>query len=189
MQQQHKPPSTSLLIVLEFLRMLMRLLLASTIADDNRTGREGEWKGGGEYNRECLLDNDRDNNEYNNNDKTMTQRMGRGCMGEWTIGGCNSPFIATTACALATSPVNHLLPLWYHTLLYLSSSSPSSCFLMLLLLLRSYIRSNPVQKSPQLTSYPIWQFTIGTNIGAPSHHDWVHSPLHWILNSNINLHH
>jgi hypothetical protein len=45
--------------------------------------REG---GGGKYNKECLLDNDRDNNEYNNDDETMTQRMGRGPAGEWTMG-------------------------------------------------------------------------------------------------------
>ncbi len=46
--------------------------------------REG---GGGEYNGECLLDDDRNNEEYNNDNKTMTQRMGRGHAGEWMMGG------------------------------------------------------------------------------------------------------
>ncbi len=45
--------------------------------------REG---GGGEYNGECLLNDDRDDDEYNNDNKTMTQRMGRGCAREWTTG-------------------------------------------------------------------------------------------------------
>jgi hypothetical protein len=46
--------------------------------------REG---GGGEYNGECLLDNNHHNNKYNNDNKTIMQRMGRGCVGEWTTGG------------------------------------------------------------------------------------------------------
>ncbi len=41
--------------------------------------REG---GGGEYDEECLLDNNLDDNEYNNDNRTMMQRMGRGRMGE-----------------------------------------------------------------------------------------------------------
>ncbi len=43
--------------------------------------------GGGEYDGECLLEDDRDDNEYDNNDETMMQRMGRGRAGEWTTGG------------------------------------------------------------------------------------------------------
>ncbi len=46
--------------------------------------REG---GGGEYDGECLLDDDRDDDEYDNDDETMMQRMGRGRAGEWTTGG------------------------------------------------------------------------------------------------------
>jgi hypothetical protein len=50
------------------------------------TGWDGRVTGGrgGEYNGECLLDNNRDDNndEYNNNNKTMMQRMGRGRAGE-----------------------------------------------------------------------------------------------------------
>ncbi len=86
MQQQHKLPSTSLWIALGFPRTLSRLLLVGTIADDDRTGREGEGGGGGEYDGECLLNNNRDNDEYNSNNETMTQRMGRGLAGEWTMG-------------------------------------------------------------------------------------------------------
>jgi hypothetical protein len=47
MQQQHKLPSTSLRIALAFLRTLLRLLLTSMIADDDRTGWEGEGGGRG----------------------------------------------------------------------------------------------------------------------------------------------
>jgi hypothetical protein len=65
----------------------LRLLSASTIGDDDGTGWEGEWGRGGEYDGECLLDNDRNDDEYNNNDKTMTQRMERGRAGQWTTGG------------------------------------------------------------------------------------------------------
>ncbi len=43
--------------------------------------------GGGEYDRECLLNDDHNNDECNNNDKTMMQRMGRGRMGEWMTRG------------------------------------------------------------------------------------------------------
>ncbi len=53
------------------------------------TGRDGRVRegGGGEYDRECLLNDDRDDDEYDNDDETMTQRMGRGHAGEWTTGG------------------------------------------------------------------------------------------------------
>jgi hypothetical protein len=53
------------------------------------TGRDGRVRegGGGEYNGECLLDDDRDNNKYDNINKRMMQRMGRGRAGEWTTGG------------------------------------------------------------------------------------------------------
>jgi hypothetical protein len=53
------------------------------------TGQDGRLRegGGGEYNGECLLNNDRDNDEYNNGNKTKMQRMGRGRTGEWTRGG------------------------------------------------------------------------------------------------------
>jgi hypothetical protein len=52
-------------------------------------GRDRRVRGGGvgEYKGECLLDNDRYDNKYNNDDKTMMQRMGRGCVGEWISGG------------------------------------------------------------------------------------------------------
>ena len=45
----------------------------------NRRVREG---GGGEYDEECRLDNNLDDNEYNNDNRTMMQRMGRGRMGD-----------------------------------------------------------------------------------------------------------
>jgi hypothetical protein len=53
------------------------------------TGRDGRVRGGGggEYDGECLLDGDPDNDEYDNKDETITQRMGRGRAGEWTMGG------------------------------------------------------------------------------------------------------
>ncbi len=74
--------------MLAFLRMLSRLLSASTIADNNRTGWEGEGGGGGgEYNGECLLDKDRNDDKYDYNDNSMMQRMGRGHAKEWTMGG------------------------------------------------------------------------------------------------------
>ncbi len=45
-------------------------------------GRDGEGGGGGEYDGEYLLNDNRDNNKYkDNNNKTMTQRMGRGRAG------------------------------------------------------------------------------------------------------------
>ncbi len=59
----------------------------STIPDNNGTGQEGEGQGGGEYDGECLLNNNHDDNEYDNDNKTMMQRMGRGCTGEWRMGG------------------------------------------------------------------------------------------------------
>jgi hypothetical protein len=52
-------------------------------------GRDERVKGGGggEYDWECLLNDYRDNDKYDNDNKMMTQRMGKGCAGEWTMGG------------------------------------------------------------------------------------------------------
>jgi hypothetical protein len=36
---------------------------------------------------ECLFGDDRDDDEHNDDNKTTMRRMGRGCMGEWTMGG------------------------------------------------------------------------------------------------------
>jgi hypothetical protein len=55
--------------------------------DGKRWDGRGRNGGGGEYDGECLLDDDRDDDKYDNNDETMMQRMGRGCVGEWTTGG------------------------------------------------------------------------------------------------------
>jgi hypothetical protein len=46
--------------------------------------REGR---GGEYDGECLLNDYRNDDKYDKDDKMMTQRMGRGHAGEWTTGG------------------------------------------------------------------------------------------------------
>ncbi len=59
------------------------------------TGWDGRVRegGGGEYNGECLLDDDCDDNEYNNSNKMIMQRMERGCGGDGRRGesdnGCN----------------------------------------------------------------------------------------------------
>jgi hypothetical protein len=45
------------------------------------TRQEKEEGGGGEYNRECLFDNDRDNNEYDNEDKYNDGEDGKGSRG------------------------------------------------------------------------------------------------------------
>jgi hypothetical protein len=72
--------------MLAFLEMLLWLLSASTIMDDHRTGG-GRGGGGGEYDKECLLDNDRNNAKYKEDNEPMLRRMGRGCAGEQTMGG------------------------------------------------------------------------------------------------------
>ncbi len=55
--------------------------MVSTIVDNN--GIEREVEGGRRWGIqwECLLDDDRDDNEYDTGNKTMTQRMGRGHAG------------------------------------------------------------------------------------------------------------
>ncbi len=82
-----KPPSTSLWFALAFLGMLSRLLSASTIADDDGTGGGEEWGVGNMTEKECLFDDDRDNDEYEDDNEMTKQRMGRCRMGEQTMGG------------------------------------------------------------------------------------------------------
>jgi hypothetical protein len=63
-----------LVFTLAFLGMLLRLLSASTIAEDNRTGGGGGG-GGGEYNEDCLFNNRNDDNSKYNDDN-VEDRMG-----------------------------------------------------------------------------------------------------------------
>jgi hypothetical protein len=60
------------------------------IGDNDGTGGGGGGRGGEAGNTmgigECLFDDDRDDDEYNDDNKTTTQRMGRGCVGKRTMG-------------------------------------------------------------------------------------------------------
>jgi hypothetical protein len=42
------------------------------------TGWEGEWGGGGEYEGECLFDDDRDKDEYNDDNEYNDKEDGKG---------------------------------------------------------------------------------------------------------------
>ncbi len=69
------------------------------------TGREGEGGRRGEYDGECLFGDNCDNDEYDNNNKTTTRKMGRGCTGERTTGG-------NPTMAVATSSTSYPLVAW-----------------------------------------------------------------------------
>ncbi len=51
------------------------------------TGWKGEGGVGGEYDGECLFDDDRDDDKYNNDDKYDDVEDGNGSRGEWMMGG------------------------------------------------------------------------------------------------------
>jgi hypothetical protein len=62
----------------------------------------GGGGGYGEYNGECLFDNDRNNNKYNDNDKYNNAEDGKGLLGGADNGG-NPTRTSTTLSAGRTS--------------------------------------------------------------------------------------
>jgi hypothetical protein len=72
-------------------------------------GQEGEGGVGGEYDRECLFDDDRDDDKYNDNNEYNNVEDGNGSRGERMMGG-NPTMTVTMSSAgrpLATWGIGH----------------------------------------------------------------------------------